>query len=518
MGAAYITPSGSGRREIVMASALRQLIIVVVVALCHFPAACLADDAAAARKAAEDLGGRALPAEAMTNHTLTIGGEKIAFTARAGAIRLRDAQSDAPQADVAYVSYERNGVDASTRPVVFLFNGGPGAASAWLGLGAVSPWRLRVTPETLSPSAPPAVVDNMESWLPFADLVFIDPPGTGFSKLLSDSEDLKKRFYSVQGDADALAVALRKWLTARGRLASPKFLVGESYGGFRVSKIVRALRERESVGVEGLFLISPALDFTWLSGPRNPLSYIAYLPSFAAVARGATDRAALQDVESYASGDYAADLLRGLRDPQALARLADNVSRFTGLDRALVGRLGGRIDSKTFSRERVRDAQRVSSLYDGEITGHDPTPFAPQSDWADPILDSLRAPLGAAMIRLTSEKLNWPVGDARYVVLNGQVNHLWDFGREGRATAEAVTDLRDALALDPHLRLVVVHGLADLVTPYFASKLLLDQLPPLGDASRASLVVLPGGHMPYFFHEDSRRALRDAARKAIEGD
>jgi len=232
----------------------------------------------------------ALPAEVTTKHEITLSGEKLSFTARAGAVRLFDGRTGAPTADIGLVSYERVDMDPAARPVVFVFNGGPGASSAWLGLGAISPWRLRLDDGKFTASTPPILVENAESWLAFADLVFVDPPGAGYSKFLTENEDVKKHFHSVQGDVETLAVALRKWLTTHGRLASPKFLVGESYGGLRVLKLAAALRERENIGVQGLVLISPALDFSWLEGSRNLLSYAAYLPSFAAISRGAAMR------------------------------------------------------------------------------------------------------------------------------------------------------------------------------------------------------------------------------------
>jgi len=492
---------------------IRWIFLVAAIVAGCFP--CRADDAAAGKKSADERSApsRGLPAEVVTNHTITLGGEKAAFTARAGAVHLRDAQSDAPQADVAYVSYERAGAESLNRPIAFVFNGGPGAGSAWLGLGALSPWRLQMA-NPLSPSAPPTIVENAESWLNFTDLVFVDPPGTGYSKILGEGEDLRKRLFSVEGDADALAVVLRKWLTTHRRLASPKYLVGESYGSFRAVKLVHALRERESVGVTGLILISPVLDFTWLDG-RNLLSYSAYLPSFAAVARGAKDRAALADVEEYAGGAYLTDLLKGVRDADALSRLSARVAQFTGLNSKTVSQLGGRVHVKTFSRERARDDQRILSAYDGEVAGFDPAPFSQESDWEDPVLDTLRTPLGAAMSRIVTEKLEWPINEARYEILNAQVAHQWDYGRGGRVNAEAVSDLREALALDPRLKVLIVHGITDLVTPYFATKLLLDQLPAFGDGSRVQFVVLPGGHMSYV-RDESRRALRDAARFSVE--
>lgn len=498
---------------------LRALLVFVLAASVAFAPMRMAAalEPAAPKKESEEQVGtlQGLPAEVVTTHAITIGGEKIAFSARAGAVRLRDAHRGAPRVDVAFVSYERRDVDPLTRPVAFVFNGGPGAGSAWLGLGGLSPWRVVLGNGPLSPSTPPLVIDNAESWLPFVDLVFVDPPGTGYSKFLTESEEVRKHFFSTQGDAEALAVVVRKWLTLHRRMASPKYLVGESYGGFRVVKLARALQERESVGVQGLVLISPVLDFAWLEGSRNPLSLAGYLPSFAAVARSAKDRAALADAESYAAGEFVTDLLRGVQDKDAMSRLAANVSRLTGLERQQVERLGGRVDVRSFIRSRRRAAEQVLSAYDGEIAGYDPAPFSRAENWADPVLDALRAPLGAAMSRVVTEKLGWPVGDARYEILNERVAHSWDFGRGGRANAEAVSDLRQALALDARLKVLVAHGLADLVTPYFATKLILDQLPAFGDASRVRLVALAGGHMSYI-GDDGRKGLRDAARAVIE--
>lgn len=477
----------------------------------------LCEETTGAKKAVEDQAnlGRGLPAEVVTSHTILLAGETLAFTARAGAIGLRDPQSGALQAEVSVVSYERAGAEPNLRPLIFVFNGGPGASSAWLGLGAISPWRIPLENEAISPSMSPQVVDNAETWLAFADLVFIDPPGVGYSKVFSDSEDVRKHFYSVQGDVETLSVAIRKWLTNHRRLDSPKYLAGESYGGFRVIKLARALSERESVGVKGLILISPVLDFSWLESSRNLLSFAGYLPSFAAISRSAKNRTDLADVETYAGGEYVSDLLKGVKDAAAVSRLSTNVARITGLNRDTVARLAGRVDPRTFTRERLQTSGRVLSSYDGDLAGFDPNPFSHDSDWADPVLDSLRAPLGEAMIKIVTEKLKWPIGDARFEILNDQIAHRWDFGRGGRQNAEAVSDLRQALALDPHLTVAVVHGLSDLVTPYFATKLQLDQLPAYGDAVRVQLTVLRGGHMSYL-HDDSRKLLRDVAQRLFE--
>ena len=168
--------------------------------------------------------------------------------------------------------------------MTFAVNGGPGAGSAWLQLGALGPWRLPM--QGLAPSSPPALVDNDDTWLDFTDLVFIDPPGTGYSRLVAAGDEARRRFWSVDGDIDALAGVIRRWLVANGRLGSPKFIVGESYGGFRGPRLAKALATEQGVGVSGMILVSPVLDFAPLSGgPAEPLSLLTRLPSYAAAFR-----------------------------------------------------------------------------------------------------------------------------------------------------------------------------------------------------------------------------------------
>jgi carboxypeptidase C (cathepsin A) len=456
-----------------------------------------------------------LPPESVTTHAVDIGGQSLSFTARAGAVRLVDASSGAAQADIAYVAFERSDAgDAAQRPVSFAINGGPGAASGFLDLGAMGPWRLSMQGAALSPSAPPVTQANAETWLPFTDLVFIDPPGTGFTRILAESDDVRRHFYSVSGDIDILAVTIRKWLEQHNRLASPKFIVGESYGGFRAPKIAHVLQETENVGVRGIAMLSPVIDFSWFEG-TTPLTRVAILPAMAAAARNVSDRKSIADVEAYATGEYLSDLLKGPRDKAAVERLSDKVSGLLGLDRTFVARLGGRVDADTFLRERNRGQARVGSMYDGSISALDPSPNAAESHWSDPFLDALRAPLASAMADITVNRLKWPVGELRYEILNNQVVRQWNWDR-GRRTNESLSDLRQTLALDPHMRVLVMHGITDLITSYFGTKLLVDQLPAYGDARRVRFEVVPGGHM-FYSREDSRAALRDAGRDLIEG-
>ena len=189
-----------------------------------------------------------LPPDSTTKHTLALPGRTLSFTAVAGSIRLFDDKGE-PQADVAYTSYQLDDAERGARPVTFLFNGGPGASSAWLQLGDAGPWRLSITGEGAIASASPDLVPNAETWLDFTDLVFIDPVGTGYSRFVAAGEDVRRRIWSVDGDVEAIALVIRRWLEKSDRLLSPKYVVGESYGGIRGPKIVHNLQTKQGVGV-----------------------------------------------------------------------------------------------------------------------------------------------------------------------------------------------------------------------------------------------------------------------------
>ncbi|MGA3304073.1 MAG: peptidase S10 [Methylovirgula sp.] len=456
-----------------------------------------------------------LPAAVTTEQTLQLPDRTLHFKATAGAIRLSNAETGAPLADVAYVYFQLEGTDPAKRPVTIAINGGPGAGSAWLDLGGLGPWRIPLLGEGRSAAANPVPMPNADTWLDFTDLVFIDPPGTGYSRILSSDADVKKSFYSVDGDINTLSVVIRKWIDKYQRVDSPKFIVGESYGGFRAPKLTNHLETHEGVGITGLVMVSPVLDFAWFDGETNPMVYVTHLPSLVAAARdlkGPDPRKDLADVEAYAAGPYIVDLLKGERDTQAVARISEQVAKFTGLDPALVRKLGGRVDSATFVRERNRASGQVGSMYDALTLGYDSYPHLARSDYPDPLLDVLRAPFASAMTYVYENKLNWIV-DARYEILNDDVNRDWDWGKH--QPAEAMDDLRHDLALDSNLHATIVHGVTDQVTPYFASKLLIDQVPPMGDPNRLKLVVLGGGHMVYAL-DPSRAALRDAGKQLIE--
>ena len=463
--------------------------------------------------------GVALPQPSVTRHELILPGRTLRYTATAGSLPVSD-QSGRRLADIAYVAYvlDRDpGASVSTRPVTFAFNGGPGAASAYLNLGLMGPKRLPFGRQGDAPSMPPLVVDNADTWLDFTDLVFIDPVGTGFSRFASGSDDARGLLWSVEGDYKSLSRIIANWLRLNDRLASPKFLVGESYGGFRAPKIAGELQTGDGVGVSGIVMLSPVLDFTYQrDAGSSPLRWVVSLPAMAAVKlerEGRLSRQTLAEAENYAAGDYLADILKGPRDRDATKRLADRVSTLTGLDRSLVERMGGKVDAGTFLRELDRSKGLVGSPYDGTVSTLDPDPEAARGRAPDAVLSAITAPLTSAMLSHYASELNWwPEG--RYFLLNEEVNRRWSYG-QGRGDRETMRELRNVLALDPRLAVIVAHGFTDLVTPYFETKLLLDQLPAFGDPTRVKLQVFPGGHM--FYSRDASRAnLREAVRTMIE--
>jgi carboxypeptidase C (cathepsin A) len=472
-----------------------------------------------------------LPADVTSQQTLDLPGRTLHFTATAGSIRLRDGK-DSPLTDIAFVAYQVEQADPARRPVTFVFNGGPGMASAWLQVGAVGPWRVRLDPRTDGPSASPVPVPNADTWLDFTDLVFIDPPGTGYSPILATDADARRHLWSVSGDIDALALAIRKWLDRSGRIVSAKYILGESYGGFRGPRLARKLQEDEGIGVSGLVLLSPLLDSHSESGFADALGWVDLLPTEVAVTRarratgsiqpgrmegqgeglhGPVSRADLTDVEAYAASDYLVDILRSERDPAAADRLTTRVAELTGLDPALVRRMRGRLDPQVFQRTVVPG--RVASIYDGTVTRPNPTPRQLSGAFPDPVLGGLAAPVTEAMLALYTGPLNWRP-DVVYHLSNDAVFEGWDWGH-GLGRPESLSALQAARSVDPHLRVMVAHGLFDLRTPYFGSARLLGMLPHLDGVAPVVLRVYPGGHM-FYFDDASRAALHDDARTVFD--
>ena len=452
-----------------------------------------------------------LPANSVTRHTLELTGRKLDITATAGAVTLNNAEGVA-QAQIGFIAYTRADLPPEQRPVTFAVNGGPGEASAWLNLGVLGPWRLPMDSDAARPSADPTPVANDDTWLDFTDVVFIDPVGTGFSKLLVSNDENRKKYFSVRGDIASIAEAIRLWLEQSRRMSSPKFIIGESYGGFRGPRLVRALAADQRVGVRGLVLISPILDFGNRSSALSVIDWMEQLPSLVAAERARkalVSRADMKDVEDYAQTDYIADLLRG-EDPASLARRKAKLAALAGLDPSLLDLRHAKISDQEYLREANRAQNAVASYYDATVTKPDPFPGRESSEHDDSMVDALRPPFSSAMYDIYARKLNW-LPDGQYQLSNRSVNTAWDYGNQW-TKPESTSALRQALAEDPKLRVVIAHGLFDLVTPYFATKLELDQIPDSVGRNRIDFEVYPGGHM-FYSRDASRQALRKAAEK-----
>jgi carboxypeptidase C (cathepsin A) len=456
---------------------------------------------------------RQLPADAITAHALDLPGRTLKFTATAGSIALRGSDGKL-SGEIASIAYQLDGADPLKRPVTFAFNGGPGSASAWVHIGGFGPWRLALEGAALVPSAVPALLPNAETWLDFTDLVFIDPAGTGFSRAAAGNTS----FYSVDGDVSSVAEAIALWLRKVGRTTSPKFILGESYGGIRAPRVVTTLQQRFGVGMNGIILVSPLMDFSWFRGARHHAAlYVNTLPTIAASALEAAGkppatRAGLAAVEAYARGDYLADLMRGPRDKPAFERVVKRVSEISGLPELIVRSHGGRLSEGIYLAEAFRATGRRGSGYDATITGLDPDASGGTPS-GDPFGDALSAPMKGAMLGLY-DRLKWKPELLEYELLARDVNANWNWGSGGSRSVESFSALRSAMAVDPTLRVLVTHGFTDLRTPYFASVLLLEQLPPFAD-DRVTLQVYPGGHMHYS-RDASRVALRRDAQSLIE--
>jgi carboxypeptidase C (cathepsin A) len=448
------------------------------------------------------------PADASVHQTTVVAGKTLNYTATVGHIDVRG-DDGKKIAEVVFNAYVLDGPHDLSRPVTFAFNGGPGAASVYLNLGAIGPKRVQFGTANDHASDTPRLIDNPGTWLDFTDLVFIDPVGTGFSRSLVSKDETKKKFWATKADIEYLSRVVYDWLLKNQRMASPKYLVGESYGGFRGPRLAHYLQTQLGVGITGVTLVSPYLDDATGGGESDisPYPYIENLPSMTAANWERQGKPlnpqTMAEVEDYARGEFATDLMKGARDKAAVDRIVARVTAYTGLDAETVRRAGGRIDSFAFLRDRYRDEGKIGSWYDSNVTAYDPFPWSPQRRASDPILDSIIAPTTSAMVDFDTRVVGWKI-EARYNALSGEVGAGWE---NGEGNIQSVTDLRQALALDPKLKVLIVHGWDDLSCPYFASKLIVAQIPIMGDPDRISVHVYPGGHM-FYSRPDSQAALR----------
>jgi carboxypeptidase C (cathepsin A) len=447
-----------------------------------------------------------LPPDAHVQQSIELNGKTLHYTATVGTLPTRD--KDGKEAgQVVFTAYT---VEGPNRPVTFAFNGGPGASSVYLNFGAIGPKHLEgVGNEGDSPSDPVTLVDNPGTWLDFTDLVFIDPIGTGFSRASVPEAEAKKLFYSTVPDIEYLSRIVYDWLVKNNRLSSRKYLVGESYGGFRGPRITHYLQTQLGVAMNGVVLVSPYLNPTIeQNGDLSPIPWMVTLPSITAAHLEREHKLtpeAMQQVISYTLGDYASDLFKGRTDPGATQRIVQHVTEMTGLDPQFVKYSGGRLEIGAYLREVHREEGKIGSVYDSNVTSFDPFPYSSAQRFNDPLLEALIAPTTTAMVDFDTRTVGWKV-DARYNALSFEVNRLWD--RDAELRKGSVEDLRQAVAADPKMRVVIAHGWNDLSCPFMGSILTVDQMPLMGtDTTRVSVHEYPGGHM-FYTREASRMDLR----------
>ncbi|MPZ41735.1 MAG: carboxypeptidase [Rhizobiales bacterium] len=450
---------------------------------------------------------RLLPPSSVTHHDIVTDSGPMSYTATAGTLSLHD-QSGERVAAVFYIAYVADKTTALKRPVTFVFNGGPGAASAYLHLGLAGP---RIAEFRAGRERPPHLHDNRQTWLQFTDLVMIDPVGSGFSRAVK--ADGGKAFWSVARDAEALAKVIALWVADNHRADSPKHLLGESYGGFRAAKVARALRSNHGIAVAGMTMVSPLMEgaFTF-GGTRFALGAALQLPSLAAAnleRKGAFTPERLAEAERFALGEYLTTLAGPPPRGDTARAFYARVAEITGMPLDVVTRTRGFIRDNYVKHLRAGEGLIVSR-YDATFTGPDPHPDRTTPRGPDPLLDRVSRAYSGAMAVYVREELGYKT-DMTYVLLSGEANDHWDWGRRGgRDNASVDDDLRTLLSLDPSFRLMVVHGYTDMVTPYSVSRYLLDHLPDFPNPSRAQLKVYRGGHMFYIDDESRTKFTRDA--------
>ncbi|WP_280152107.1 peptidase S10 [Piscinibacter sp. XHJ-5] len=447
---------------------------------------------------------------AVTHAALKLEGRTILYTATTGHLSARDAASGEARASMFYAAYTADGPKAPERPVTFIYNGGPGSASAWLHLGSFGPKRLAVKPPGTDTSSLFPLVDNAESLLDVTDLVFVDAVGTGYSQAIAPHTN--RSFWGVNSDAAVFRDFVRRYLEVNRREASPKFLFGESYGAARSAVLALAL-EKAGVRLAGVVLQSAILDFNvdcGFLGARHA-SCSGYLPSYAAVASHygrlvptpADPDAFIDEVQAFADTTY---------EPAVLAYLGGQEQPDAALVAALAARTGAaadlwngsfNLDPTTFRTQYA--AGVLLGRYDARISVPADSPLARDGD---PSLTFVVPSFDAAIRSTLRDQLRY-TARSDYVMANPDIG-VFDPRHNGRMLPDVVPDLAAVLALNPSLGILSMSGRHDLATPYHQTE---RDLKRLNNAPGLVLRDYDGGHMTYF--DDAARAAQKADLRAF---
>lgn len=437
-----------------------------------------------------------LPPDAVSEHVLTTDGKTIPYTATAGTLDLfgQDGQRSAAIFYTAYVVKNRD----ANRPVTFVFNGGPGAASAFLNLGLVGP-RIVDFGADGRDGANAKLVDNPQSWLEFTDLVLIDPIGTGWSR--AAKPDDQNDFYSVDSDAESLAKAIALYIARNSRASSPKYILGESYGGFRSVKIANSLREDQGILISGIVMLSPLLEGRFVfGGGEDALGAALQLPSLAAAELerlNAFSEKAVQDAETFAFDDYLPTLARRPPSGDSGQAFYGRIAKLTGIPQDVVAKNQGFLGA-VYRKHSDGGGADVASAYDASFLAPDPYPQSEAEHGGDPILDGFVRAYGGAFSGYARDELGFHT-DMTYTLLSSSVNREWKWGGHNggsRGTAGVGDDLKELLSLSSSFRVMIGQGYSDLVIPFGVNKYVLDHMPS-AFADRVAMKLYRGGHMFY---------------------
>jgi carboxypeptidase C (cathepsin A) len=460
----------------------------------------------------------------VTEHEVTVRGSPLKYRATAGTLQMKDEAGKA-KADVFFVAYEKLPVADSlaTRPITYVFNGGPGAAAVWLHMGTAGPKRVRLTPEGEAPPPPYGLVDNEYTWLDSSDLVFIDPVGTGYSRPAPGEK--QEQFSGVEEDTRWVGEFIRLYTTRYHRWPSPKFLAGESYGTTRAAALSEHLLDEHGINLNGIILISTVLDFQTLSfGGGTDLPYLVYLPSYTATAFHFKKLApelqsdlskTLREVEDWSMTGYLEALARGTAlEPAKRAEAVKRLARYTGLSEDAVDKADLRIDPELFRTMLLQDKRLLLGRFDARMTGYDRQPLKHDAEW-DPSYSQYEASYSGAFNDYVRRQLKFE-SDLKYEVLTGRV-HPWNFGPGGNGYTYVAHRLRQALIKNPYLKVLVCSGYQDLATPYFATVYTIDHLDLSPDLRKnVSETFYTGGHMMYHRLE-SLKKLNSDVKGFIQG-
>lgn len=446
-------------------------------------------------------------------NAVTIDGKRISYRVSTGKLQLKK-DDGTPKASIFHVSYERSDVkDPSTRPVVFCFNGGPGSSAVWLHLGGIGPRRIELPGNgTIAPVPPVKVIENEFSILDVADLVFIDPVTTGYSRAEKDTKD--KEFHGVDEDIESVGDFIRRWITEHDRWNSPKYLLGESYGGVRAAGLSDHLQSRYGMPLNGVVMLSTLLDFRTIRAVQgDDLSFSVYLPSYTATAHhhqkitGDRDQL-IEQSSNFAFGEYAAALLKGdTLDEASTQAIAEKLSSLTGISAKIWVDHQLRIRPSEFRVELLRNERKILGRFDARVAWDSGEITASYAD-QDPSYALAYGAFSTGMLSYLGKDLGWKE-EQPYEILTSKVQP-WKWGSDNEVL-NLSDKLVEAIRDNPHLKVLVMCGRTDLATPpagmAYSVRQMLDL--PAPQRSNFTFTYYDGGHMFYLNPPDLAKSRKD---------